>query len=687
MSINSETPTPSSRFSASNTGACSTPKPLPRKRLTSVNDRPTPTPRSSTANRSVDAIFDTPSPVPRQTFSTPTPLPRQKYFTPTPPPRQKSVMIVNQSDSVTENQSVTLLQPSQGAEDEELGVVDLNDPITLQSLKDLDGFLNECEKENNVEMESSVLNDENVNNERDDMRFVVYEDEANNSSEQENEHDIQSHAEQEANQRDIQVNEEHETVVQTLQEKPKLTRKRAKKPSKQAKAKAALDKGLEHVNVGGKKISARVMKEPCKQCRFKCSQKVSENERRSIFSGFWGLADHTRQLDNIKDHILITDPTVHLTEDRQRQNTIKYFFVVDGKITYVCKNMFLNTFCISESWVRTVLQKLKSQELGHTIPQDMRGRHNKIPPAVLKRNEENVIEHINLFKPVPSHFCRAKSTRVYLDNCLNIKKMWRLYKEWMAKEKAGEQIKSEKYYRRIFNTKFNIVFHQPKKDLCDFCTVYTLSSNAQKAAMQAKYDLHLQHKANAKRARKEDEKYALENKTTVCYAIFDLQKVLSVPKLDTGMVYYKRKLSMYNFTIYNVIEHKGYCYTWNESEAFRGANEIATCVLQFISLMIPRTPGSCPCTRPSPTAALWTVRFRNRNVPKTEKFWIESDAGVGLDWSEATPGSRPEITFGLFRKRAFCIPFPLPAPSLGSHGCTSYRYSNVEIDKALIIKT
>lgn len=63
----------------------------------------------------------------------------------------------------------------------------------------------------------------------------------------------------------------------------------------------------------------------------------------------------------------------------------------------------------------------------------------------------------------------------------------------------------------------------------------------------------------------------------------DLQQVISLPKTDAGMVFYKRKLSTYNFTIYDRLFKKGFCYVWNESEAKRGANEIATCVLKFLT--------------------------------------------------------------------------------------------------------
>ncbi|KAK3908308.1 Bis(5'-nucleosyl)-tetraphosphatase, symmetrical, partial [Frankliniella fusca] len=364
----------------------------------------------------------------------------------------------------------------------------------------------------------------------------------------------------------------------------KKTRKRLKSKSKQQKIKDLRNKGLAHVNVKGEAKEAKKMGNACENCRFKCSSKVSDAERQEIFSNFWAMGDHTRQQDYIKDHILRKSPAVHLSEENQKKNSIKYFFVLDGKMVFVCKNMFLKTFNISERWVRTILKKLEAGN-GHIISPDLRGRHPKVPPQIYKKNVENVEEHINLFKTVPSHFCRAKSQRKYLPSSLNISSMYRLYKVWMPKAKPDDEVKGEKFYRYVFNTKFNLGFHKPKKDRCDLCSVYDLCNAAQKAKLQEKYDLHIKHKIDAKVARKADREYAEANKDTVCYAIYDLQKTLSVPQLETSEVYYKRKLSMYNFTIYNVIQHQGYCYTWNESEAKKGANEIATCVLQFIEKM------------------------------------------------------------------------------------------------------
>lgn len=370
-------------------------------------------------------------------------------------------------------------------------------------------------------------------------------------------------------------------------QKRETFRKREKTMSKQEKAKFALDRGLEHFNVKGKLIPAKSMRTGCPpNCRFKCQEKITLEQRTQIFKGYYKLGDKTRQNDYIRDCITVTEPKIHTSAENHKNRTIKYSFKMVGAPTIsVCKKMFLDTLGISERPVRTILKKLEKakKEGGATYySPDGRGKHAKVNPAVQKKNQDNIMEHIKLFKPVPSHFCRARSKRVYLPRYLTIRKMWKMYKEWMVKEKPGQQIKSEKYYRKIFCTRFNIGFHKPKKDLCEMCTVYNLSSTAQKKKMQDKYDTHIGHKQKAKIRRAADKVYASNNKDKVCYVIFDLQKVLLCPKCETSCVYYLRKLSVYNFTIYDVLRKQGYCYIWDETEAMKGANEIATSLLMFI---------------------------------------------------------------------------------------------------------
>ena len=66
---------------------------------------------------------------------------------------------------------------------------------------------------------------------------------------------------------------------------------------------------------------------------------------------------------------------------------------------------------------------------------------------------------------------------------------------------------------------------------------------------------------------------------------FDLQAVLPIPHAGDAEIYYMRKLNAYNFTIYETASRNGYCFIWDETEGNRGANEVATCLLQYIKAL------------------------------------------------------------------------------------------------------
>ena len=63
---------------------------------------------------------------------------------------------------------------------------------------------------------------------------------------------------------------------------------------------------------------------------------------------------------------------------------------------------------------------------------------------------------------------------------------------------------------------------------------------------------------------------------------FDLQAVLTTPFAGDAHIYYKRKLSVCNFTIYDNSSANGHCYLWDETEGDRSANEIASILLYYL---------------------------------------------------------------------------------------------------------
>ena len=46
----------------------------------------------------------------------------------------------------------------------------------------------------------------------------------------------------------------------------------------------------------------------------------------------------------------------------------------------------------------------------------------------------------------------------------------------------------------------------------------------------------------------------------------DMQTVLLCPRTKASSLYYKTKLQVHNFTLFNLNTKEGYCYLWNETE-------------------------------------------------------------------------------------------------------------------------
>lgn len=121
----------------------------------------------------------------------------------------------------------------------------------------------------------------------------------------------------------------------------------------------------------------------------------------------------------------------------------------------------------------------------------------------------------------------------------------------------------------------------PKKDLCLFCETYRVLEEKEKKKKENEYNLHVERKEDVRIQKQQDKEKAKTDKT-IKVINFDLQKVLISPKTEVGNAYYSRKLSTYNFTVFDVDSTKAICYMWYESIAQRGSNEIASCLYKYL---------------------------------------------------------------------------------------------------------
>lgn len=99
----------------------------------------------------------------------------------------------------------------------------------------------------------------------------------------------------------------------------------------------------------------------------------------------------------------------------------------------------------------------------------------------------------------------------------------------------------------------------PKKDLCLFCETYRVLEEKEKKKTENEYNLHVERKEDVRIQKQQDKEKAKTDKT-IKVINFDLQKVLISPKTEVGTAYYSRKLSTYNFTVFDVDSTKAICY-------------------------------------------------------------------------------------------------------------------------------
>jgi len=137
-------------------------------------------------------------------------------------------------------------------------------------------------------------------------------------------------------------------------------------------------------------------------------------------------------------------------------------------------------------------------------------------------------------------------------------------------------------YRQIFCTNFNLSFFKPKKDQCASCEKFKNSSNTEKLLLNENHEEHLERMHQSFIAKNIDNIIA-NISTNYVVASFDLQSTLQLPSSEVSLMFYSRKLNMFNLTIYesSTPNNDAYCYTWTEVNGKRGFSEIGSCLLKW----------------------------------------------------------------------------------------------------------
>lgn len=355
------------------------------------------------------------------------------------------------------------------------------------------------------------------------------------------------------------------------------------------------------------RLNSHITGDDCKCNRLKCFDNVKLEDRRRIIKEFNGLDTYDKQNSYLGG--LITAFPVQRRRNRKphdeaRINKSSFVYrvrVMDGdKFTDVpvCFKAFVSIHGVTSRRIQTIRESLSSMGV---VKPDCRGKHSNRPNKLSNDTKLCVHSFLKSLKGRKSHYSLKKSDKIYLPEDINISKLHTMYTELNPNNKV-----SYDSFRDIFNNDYNFSFGYPRKDTCSTCDSnksnkaaieqslatatddekITLEENLNKLVIEEKlhlkksekfYDLKSKYK---KKARKTLDMEAIT---------MDFQKNLPTPNITTNDVYYKRQLNFVSFNIHVLSDQTSVFYTYDESVAKKGADDVCSMIDHFVNSILPNT--------------------------------------------------------------------------------------------------
>lgn len=361
--------------------------------------------------------------------------------------------------------------------------------------------------------------------------------------------------------------------------KKKKTRK-SEKERRQDRAKRKLfrNTGLEYTTTSGKTKKSRELRD-LDNCRKKCKERLPLHLRKHLFDIYWSLGSYESRTEYMAKCIEVCRKKTSKSSPKKKRNvSFRYFIHSSDLIKHlICKGCFLKTFDESHKYIQTVCEKLRNNG-GHLPP-----RNRRIGKSIPDFKLEEVKAHIACFPCTESHYGRNKTTKKFLNSELNLQVLYNSYKL-----KTDTPV-SKTIFKKVFDT-MNLSFKKPSVDTCSKCDRINMklkyASESQAADLTKSLKEHQEAFKAAYEEKKKDKELA-QSCDDVMVITFDLQQCLPTPHLQTNVAFYKRQLWTFNLTIHDMKTNKAFCYMWPECEGNRGANDIASCLYDFIINQLP----------------------------------------------------------------------------------------------------
>lgn len=299
---------------------------------------------------------------------------------------------------------------------------------------------------------------------------------------------------------------------------------------------------------------------------------ITEEDRKQLFESFWALSWGQKKVYIV--NLIKALPTNRKRdrknpEESKRSRSFIYFLKKGEDMVRVCRTLFLNTFSLGKNqvwgWKTAGSQSKKEQTVNKTV--------KKKP---FDEECKTLNDFLDALPKMESHYCRKRTKKLYLLPEIKSKRqLYEIYVDYCRSHQVNSL--SIATLSNALTIK-NIALFKPKKDQCEICNSFKLGHITKDF-----YEEHVKRK-NEARIEKESDKIKEEFVFTA-----DLQAVLLAPRSNVSTNYYKTKLCVHNWCIFDMKSTDGYCFVWNEAEGGLNSDEFATILTNyFVQNVIPK---------------------------------------------------------------------------------------------------
>jgi len=315
----------------------------------------------------------------------------------------------------------------------------------------------------------------------------------------------------------------------------------------------------------------------CKKSEKRNCDLFTTEKRNEIFQLFWEM-DWCQKKMYVRSLVLYEPKKrCYVNGPSRRHGSFFYFLRLNNDNLQVCKKMFLATLDIKEKMTHKWVLSSLNHGLGTRTEVENSNRSLKRSGSKYVEENNNQIQFLkmffNLLPKMDSHYCRKDSKKQYFEHPFQSKsEIFEIYKKKCIEE--DKQSVSITTFNRVFQD-LNLAVHKPKKDQCDTCLEYKANQLSEKD-----YETHIKRKKLAQENKVKDKEEAIkENQYTFT---MDVQSVKLCPMIAASKVYYKTRLQVHIFTIFNLATHQCTNYVWNETEGDLQASVFTSCIFHHL---------------------------------------------------------------------------------------------------------